>query len=157
MYKAQDIIPAVQDVAGEWVRHAAEGTSSQTDAVVRWALGRINHADVPGVVHGVVLTLTGNRKSARKARRTAAKAVVKASRALRSQAGRTQALSRSAARFGAAPARPSRPARWLIFLSAAGIGAAAVVFWRMLMPPGEPAPVKPTEQASGGEVPPETY
>ncbi|MFJ4227445.1 hypothetical protein ACIPYV_07755 [Paenarthrobacter nicotinovorans] len=38
MYKPQNIFAATQDLAREWVNHAAEGTSSQTDAVVRWAL-----------------------------------------------------------------------------------------------------------------------
>ena len=156
MYKAQNIIPAVQDLAGEWVKHAAEGTSSQTDAVVRWALSRINHADVPSVVHGVVLTLTGNRKSARKARRTAAKAVNRATQALRTQALRAQASGRRTNRQ-----RSSRRGGWLVFLAAAGLGAGAVMVWRMMVPSGEPAPVKETEtpvqSADLSAAPPEAY
>ncbi|MEV7607709.1 hypothetical protein AB0N65_19935 [Paenarthrobacter sp. NPDC089322] len=162
MYKAQDIIPAVQDLAGEWVRHAADGTQSQTDAVVRWALSRINHADVPSVVHGVVLTLTGNRKSARKARRTAAKAVNKATQALRTQALRSQVSGRR----GVSDRRTnrqqsSRRGTWLVFLAAAGLGAGAVMVWRMMVPPGEPAPVKEAETAVQpvdlSAAPPEAY
>ncbi|MFE4194858.1 hypothetical protein ACFRJ9_03250 [Paenarthrobacter sp. NPDC056912] len=124
MHKAQSIIPAVQDLASEWVKHAAEGTASQTDAVVGWALSRINHADVPSVVHGVILTLTGNRKAAKNARRTAAQAVRKT----------TQALGRRTRQRG------SRRAGWMIALAAAGLGACAVLAWRMMVPPGEPVP-----------------
>ena len=107
MYKAQNIIPAAQDLAAEWVKHAAEGTSSQADAVVGWALSRINHADVPSVVHGVMLTLTGNRKAAKRAQRTAARAVKRT----------TQTLSRRTSQ------RSSPRAGWLVALAVAGVGA----------------------------------
>lgn len=142
MYKAQNIIPAVQDLAGEWVKHAAEGTSSQADAVVGWALSRINHADVPSVVHGVMLTLTGNRKVAKRARRTADKAVKSA----------TKALSQSTRR------RRSRRSGWVMALAAAGIGAAAVLAWRMMVPPGEPVPAKQAESSPADQpaTPPES-
>jgi len=138
MYKPQSIFPAVQDLAREWVTHAADGTSSQTDAVVRWALARINHADVPSVVHGVMLTLTGNKKTAKDARRTASRAVKRATRALSRQAGKPTA----------------RPWGWLIALLAAVIGAGAVLAWRTMMPPGEPEPVKAPEAPVQPPVPP---
>ena len=158
MYKAQNIIPAVQDLAAEWVKHAAEGTSSQADAVVGWALSRINHADVPSVVHGVMLTLTGNRKAAKSAQRTAARAVKRT----------TQTLSRRTSQ------RNSPRAGWLAALAIAGVGAGLVLAWRMMVPPGEPVPAKPATQpkpatqtanpstpndlsASSTDVPPETY
>ncbi|MGO4246547.1 hypothetical protein AB4Y87_04975 [Paenarthrobacter sp. RAF54_2] len=152
MYKAQNIIPAVQDLAAEWVKHAAEGTSSQADAVVGWALSRINHADVPSVVHGVMLTLTGNRKAAKRAQRTAARAVKRT----------TQTLSRRTSQ------RSSPGAGWMVALAVAGVGAGLVLAWRMMVPPGEPVPAKPAAQtakpttpndlaASPTDVPPETY
>lgn len=152
MYKAQNIIPAAQDLAAEWVKHAAEGTSSQADAVVGWALSRINHADVPSVVHGVMLTLTGNRKAAKRAQRTAARAVKRT----------TQTLSRRTSQ------RSSPRAGCLVALAVAGVGAGLVLAWRMMVPPGEPAPAeqamkttKPSPQdgasAPSPEVPPETY
>ena len=152
MYKAQNIIPAVQDLAAEWVKHAAEGTSSQADAVVGWALSRINHADVPSVVHGVMLTLTGNRKAAKRARRTAARAVKRT----------TQTLSRRTSQ------RSSARAGWLVALAVGGVGAGLVLAWRMMVPPGEPAPAKPATPTANpstsndpagtsADVPPETY
>ncbi|SEJ37457.1 hypothetical protein SAMN04487917_105225 [Arthrobacter sp. yr096] len=129
MNKAQSIIPAAQDLAREWVTHAAEGTSVQADAVVKWALARINHADVPSVVQGVILTLTGNRKAAKEAQRTAARAVKRA----------TSALNRNS------PQRPSRVGALFIALAAAALGAGAVLAWRMMVPPGEPEPAKQPE------------
>ena len=138
MYTPQAIIPAAQDLAREWVSHAAEGTSSQTDAVVRWALSRINHANVPSVVHGVMLTLSGNKKTAKEARRRAEKAVQRA----------TQTLKRRA------PQRSPRRGGLWIALIAAGAGAAAVLAWRMMMPPGEPEPVKEPETPVQPPIPP---
>lgn len=138
MNKPQNIIPAAQDLAREWVGHAAEGTSSQSDAVVRWALSRINHADVPSVVHGVMLTLTGNKKTAKEAQRTAARAVKRA----------TQALSRRA------PRRRSRRGGLLVALAAAVVGAGAVLAWRAMVPPGEPGPAKRPEEPVLPPVPP---
>lgn len=129
MYTAKSIVPAVQDLAADWVRYAAEGTSSQTDAVIRWALSRINHADVPSVVQGVMLTLTGNRKTAKRARRSAEAAVKRATRALR----------RSSPKSG------SGGAAWVALIAAAGLVAGAVLAWRMMVPSGEPAPVSHPE------------
>jgi hypothetical protein len=129
MNKAQNIIPAAQDLAREWVTHTAEGTSAQADAVVKWALTRINHADVPSVVQGVILTLTGNKKVAKEAQRTAARAVKRTTRAL----GRKSQQ------------RSSRLGGLLVALAAAVLGAGAVLAWRMMMPPGEPEPVKQPE------------
>ncbi|GAA3285137.1 hypothetical protein [Paenarthrobacter aurescens] len=138
MYRTQSIIPAAQDLAREWVTHATEGTSAQTDAVVRWALARINHADVPSVVHGVMLTLTGNKKAAKEAKRTAARAVRKA----------TQALSRKTTQ------RSSGRAIWFTAIAAALVGAGAVFAWRTMLPPGEPDPVKQPETPVKPPVPP---
>jgi len=138
MYKPQSIFPAVQDLAREWVTHAADGTSSQSDAVVRWALARINHSDVPSVVHGVMLTLTGNKKTAKEAQRTAAKAVKRATRALSRQTRKPT----------------PRPWGWLIALLAGVVGAGAVLAWRTMMPPGEPEPVKNPENPVQPPVPP---
>lgn len=138
MYKTQSIIPAAQDLAREWVTHATEGTSAQTDAVVRWALGRINHADVPSVVQGVMLTLTGNKKAAKEARRTAERAVRRT----------TQALSRKTAQ------RSSGRAIWFTAIAAALLGAGAVFAWRTMLPPGEPEPVKQPETPVQPPVPP---
>ncbi|WP_347108580.1 hypothetical protein AAHB33_17045 [Paenarthrobacter sp. S56] len=155
MHTAKSIVPAVQDLASDWVRHAAEGTSSQTDAVIRWALGRIDHADVPSVVHGVVLTLTGNRKTARKARRSAAKAVVRATKALdrgsRQFAASQLAAGRLAAdKFAATRVAPRQgsPARafWMALAAAGGLVLGAVLAWRMMVPAGEPAPVSRQEK-----------
>lgn len=139
MYKPQNILPAAQDLAREWVSHATDGTSSQTDAVVKWALARINHADVPSVVHGVMLTLTGNKKSAREAQRAAAKAVSRA----------TQALKRTS------PQRAPRLSGWVIgLIVGAAVGAGAILAWRMMVPPGEPQPVKQPETPVQPPVPP---
>lgn len=138
MYKPQNIFAATQDLAREWVNHAAEGTSSQTDAVVRWALARINHADVPSVVHGVMLTLTGNKKTAKEARRTAAKAVSRATRTLSRQTRK----------------QTNRPRGLLIALLAALIGAGAVLAWRTMMPSAEPDPVKKADGPVQPPVPP---
>ena len=138
MYKAQSIIPAAQDLAREWVTHATDGKSAQTDAVVRWALARINHADVPSVVQGVMLTLTGNKKAAKEAKRTATRAVKKA----------TQALSRKTTQ------RSSGRAIWFTALAAAIVGAGAVFAWRTMLPPGEPEPAKQPETSVQPPVPP---
>lgn len=138
MNKPQNIIPAAQDLAREWVTHAAEGKSSQTDAVVKWALSRINHADVPTVVHGVMLTLTGNKRTAKKAQRTAAQAVKRTTQALRRRTSQ----------------RSPRRGGLLIALAAAAVGAGAVLAWRMMVPPGEPEPVKQPEAPVQPPVPP---
>lgn len=139
MYKPQNIIPAVQDLAREWVTHAADGSSSQADAVVKWALTRIDHADVPAVVHGVMLTLTGNKKAAKDAQRTAAKAVKRT----------TQALQRKS------PQRAPRLSGWVVgLLIGAVAGVGAVLAWRMMVPPGEPEPVKKPETPVQPPVPP---
>ncbi|ASN21724.1 hypothetical protein [Arthrobacter sp. YN] len=139
MYRPQTIIPAAQDLAREWVSHAADGTSSQADAVVKWALTRINHADVPSVVHGVMLTLTGNKKAAKEAQRAAAKAVTRT----------TQALKRNSRQ------RAPRLSGWMIgLLIGAVAGAGAVLAWRMMVPPGEPQPVKQPEAPVQPPVPP---
>ncbi|MFF2841455.1 hypothetical protein [Paenarthrobacter sp. NPDC057981] len=138
MYKPQNIFAATQDLAREWVNHAAEGTSSQTDAVVRWALARINHADVPSVVHGVMLTLTGNKKTAKEAQRTAAKAVKRATRTLSRQTRK----------------QPGGPRGLVIALLAALIGAGAVLAWRTMMPSGEPEPSKRRDGSVQPPVPP---
>lgn len=133
MQKPQTIISAAQELASEWVKHAADGTASQSDAVVGWALSRINHADVPSVVQGVMMTLTGNRKTAKKARRTAEKAVKRATQAL---ADRRRASSGRTA---------SRRGLWLTFIAAAGLSAGAVFVWRTMLPPGEPTPVSASD------------
>jgi hypothetical protein len=140
MQKPQTILSAVQELADEWVRHASEGTASQSDAVVGWALSRINHADVPSVVQGVMMTLTGNRKSAKKARRTAEEAVQRATRAL--AARRKASSGRTASRRGL----------WLTFIAAACLSAGAVFLWRLLLPPGEPAPVAATDATTTSET-----
>ncbi|MHC8609153.1 MULTISPECIES: hypothetical protein [Paenarthrobacter] len=136
MHKPQTVISAAQELAGEWVRHAADGKASQSDAVVGWALSRINHADVPSVVQGVMMTLTGNRRTARKARRAANKAVKRATQALADR------------RRGSAGRTPSRRGLWLTFIAAAGLSAGAVFLWRTLLPQGEPTPVSASETAA---------
>ncbi len=127
--RAQSIVPAVQELAREWVGRTAEGSSAQANAVVRWALTRINHADVPSVVYGVVLTLTGKKKAAKQAQRTAAKAVKEA----------TVALSRKT-RMGYSPRNSVRRGGWLAAVAGLIVGASAVYAWRMVMPFGEPKP-----------------
>ncbi|MGY2743986.1 hypothetical protein [Arthrobacter sp. UYCu723] len=72
----------VQHRAAGWIKHAPD-PSPQVDAAVRWALSRIEDANMPEVVHAVVLTLTGNRKAAKQAREAAEQAVHRAERKLR--------------------------------------------------------------------------
>ncbi|MET3172810.1 UNVERIFIED_ORG: hypothetical protein ABIB52_000638 [Arthrobacter sp. UYCu721] len=76
---AHDVQPRV---AG-WIKHAAEDRSPQAEAAVRWALSRLEDANVPEVAHAAVLTLTGNRKAAKQARKAAETALHRAERKLR--------------------------------------------------------------------------
>ena len=73
---------AAQDRAEEWINQLAGNTSPQAQAAARWALSRLDEANVPDVVHGAVLTLTGNRKVANRARKAASRTVRRAGRKL---------------------------------------------------------------------------
>ena len=73
---------AAQDRAEEWLKEAAGRASPQAQAAVRWALSMVDEAHVPDVVHGVVVTLTGNRKVANRARKAASRTVRRAERKL---------------------------------------------------------------------------
>lgn len=70
----------VQPRGAGWIKHAAQDRSSQAEAAVRWALSRLDDANVPEVAHAVVLTLTGNQKAAKQARKAAETAVHRAER-----------------------------------------------------------------------------
>ena len=58
--------------------HSVGDLSPQAEAAVRWALSRLEDANVPEVVHAVVLTLTGKEKAAKQARKAAETAVRRA-------------------------------------------------------------------------------
>jgi glutathione S-transferase len=118
----------VQHGAAGWTRHAAH-PSHQVDAAVRWALSRLEDANMPEVVHAVVLTLTGNQKAAKQARRAAEQAVHRAERKLvvRTRHGRGKA--------------------WLAAGLLVAAVAALVLVWRGLTGSGEP------EAAQAGDLP----
>ncbi|MFJ4227446.1 hypothetical protein ACIPYV_07760 [Paenarthrobacter nicotinovorans] len=86
----------------------------------------------------MMLTLTGNKKTAKEARRTAAKAVSRATRTLSRQTRK----------------QTNRPRGLLIALLAALIGAGAVLAWRTMMPSAEPDPVKKADGPVQPPVPP---
>jgi hypothetical protein len=117
----------VQHGAARWTRHAAH-PSPQVDAAVRWALSGLEDANVPEVAHAVVLTLTGNQKAAKQARKAAAQAVHRAERKL----GRTS--------HGHGKA-------WLAAGLLVAAVAAGVPVWRGLTGSGEP------EAAQAGDLP----
>lgn len=109
---ANEAAHAAQDRAGQWIKHATDKTSPQAEAAVRWALSRLDESHVPDVVHGVVLTLTGNRKVANRARKAASRAVMRAERKLR-PAG-----------------QPSGKTFLVSALAAAAAAVAGVLLWR---------------------------
>ncbi|MCX2749221.1 hypothetical protein OOZ51_15545 [Arthrobacter sp. MI7-26] len=104
---------ALQHRTADWIKHAIQDPSPQTEAAVRWALSRLGEANVPEVVHAVVLTLTGKKKAAGQARKAAATAVQRAERKLR----RADRGHRKA---------------WLAAGFLAAVAAAAVLTWRGL-------------------------
>ncbi|MET3923434.1 hypothetical protein [Arthrobacter sp. UYEF20] len=114
----------VQHRAAGWIKHAAPDPSPQVDAAVPWALSRLEDANMPEVVHAVVLTLTGNRKSAKQARKAAEQAVHRAERKLR----------RTYHGHGHA---------WLAAGLLAAAAAAGVLIWRGLPGSGEPEAARP--------------
>ncbi|GAB2707952.1 hypothetical protein ACX801_04400 [Arthrobacter bambusae] len=65
------------------IKHAIEDPSPQTEAAIRWALDRLEEVNVPDVAHAVVLTLTGKKKAAKQARKSAETALRRAERKLR--------------------------------------------------------------------------
>jgi hypothetical protein len=144
-HAANEAARAAQERAGQWMQQAADRTSPQAEAAIRWALSRLNEAHVPEVVHGVVLTLTGNRKVANRARKAASRAVLRADRKLR-PAG-----------------QPSGKTFLVSALIAAGAAVAGVLVWRAVTSRTEPeeseaeqrTPVvqSPAFGPSGGETP----
>ncbi|MGO4856361.1 hypothetical protein [Arthrobacter sp. 2MCAF14] len=112
-HAANEAALAAQDRAGQWIKHAADKTSPQAEAAIRWALSRLDEAHVPDVVHGVVLTLTGNSKVANRARKAASQAVLRAERKLR-PAG-----------------QPSGKTFLVSALAAVAAAVAGVLVWRM--------------------------
>ncbi|MGY4540534.1 glutathione S-transferase [Arthrobacter sp. UYNi723] len=118
----------VQPRVAGWIKHAAQDRSPQAEAAVRWALSRLEEANVPEVLHAVVLTLTGNQKSAKQARKAAETAVRRAERKLnRTHHGHAKT--------------------WLTAGLLAAAAAAGVLIWRGLPGSGEP------EAAQAGEWP----
>lgn len=103
----------IQHRTAAWIKHVIEDPSPQTDAAIRWALDRLGEANVPDVAHAVVLTLTGKKKAARQARKSAEVALRRAERKLRG-----------------AERGPGKA--WLAvgFIAAALAAAAAVLTWR---------------------------
>lgn len=118
----------VQHRAAGWIKHAIQDPSPQADAAVRWALSRLEDANTPEVVHAVVLTLTGNQKAAKQARKAAEQTVHRAERKLR----------RTHHGHGKA---------WLAAGLLAAAAAAGVITWRGLTGSGEP------EAAQAGDLP----
>ncbi|MBT2551563.1 hypothetical protein J7I89_00620 [Arthrobacter sp. ISL-5] len=117
----------VQHGAAGWIRHAQDSSPQVNDAV-RWALSRLEDANMPEVVHAVVLTLTGNQKAAKQARRAAEQAVHRAERKL-------------------VGTRHGHGKAWLAAgLLVAGV-AAIVLAWRGVTGSGEP------EAAQAGDLP----
>ena len=117
---ANEAARAAQDSAGQWIKQAADKASPQAEAAIRWALSRVDEAHVPDVVHGVVLTLTGNRKVAKRARKAASRAVMRAEWKLR-------------------PARqPSGKTFLFSALAAAAAAVGGVLLWRMVASRPEP-------------------
>lgn len=114
----------VQHRTADWIKHAAQDSSPQADAAVRWALSRLEDANMPEVAHAVVLTLTGNRKAAKQARKAAVTAVHRAERRLR----RT---------------RHGHGKAWLAAGLLAAAAAAVVIIWRGLHGSGEPEAAQP--------------
>jgi hypothetical protein len=126
-YAGNEAVHAAQDRAGQWIKYAADRTSPQAEAAIRWALSRLDEAQVPDVVHGVVVTLTGNRKVANRARKAASRAVLRAERKLRPAA------------------QPSGKTFLVSALAAAAAAVAGVLVWRMAT--SRPDPKEPeTEQ-----------
>ncbi|WP_284764454.1 hypothetical protein [Arthrobacter sp. efr-133-R2A-63] len=111
-HAANEAARAAQDRAEEWIKHATDKASPQAEAAIRWALSRLDEAHVPDVVQGVVVTLTGNRKVANRARKAASRAVQRADRKLR-PAG-----------------QPSGKTFLVSALAAAAAAVAGVLLWR---------------------------
>ncbi|MBT2554919.1 hypothetical protein J7I89_18295 [Arthrobacter sp. ISL-5] len=118
----------VQHGAAGRTRHAAQVPPPQVDAAVGWALSRLEDANMPEVVHAVVLTLTGNQKAAKQARKAAEQAIHRAERKLR-------------------PTRPGHGKAWLAAGLLVAAVAAIVLAWRGLTGSGEP------EAAQAGDLP----
>ncbi|WP_442543665.1 hypothetical protein ACSBOX_17860 [Arthrobacter sp. KN11-1C] len=125
-----EAIHAAQDRAGQWIMHAADKSSPQAEAAIRWALSRLDEAQVPDVVHGVVLTLTGNRKVATRARKAASRAVLRAERKLRPTG------------------QPSGKTFLVSVLAAAAAAVAGVLLWRRVTSRPDPEGDQPS--GSGG-------
>ncbi|MDQ0028550.1 hypothetical protein [Arthrobacter bambusae] len=73
---------AAQDRAEEWINQIVGNPPPQAQGAARWAWSRLDKAHVPDVLHDAVLTLTGNRKAANRARKAATRAVRRAGRKL---------------------------------------------------------------------------
>lgn len=103
----------IQRRTAAWIKHVIEDPSPQTEAAIRWALDRLGEANVPEVAHTVVLMLTGKKKAARQARKSAEAALRRTERKLRG-----------------ADRGPGKA--WLAvgFLAAAIAAAAAALTWR---------------------------
>lgn len=120
---------ATPDQALGRIRDIIDNPSPQAEAAVRWALSRLDEANVPDVVHGVVATLTGNTKVANRARKAASRAVRRAERKLR-------------------PANRRIGKVWLVAGLLAASAAAGVLLWSALAGYGEPK----ASEASGRPV-----
>ncbi|MEW1822165.1 hypothetical protein AB0323_15480 [Arthrobacter sp. NPDC080031] len=127
---ANEAASAARDRAEKWIKNASVKSSPQAEAAIRWAVSRLDEAHVPDVVHGVVLTLTGNRKVANRARKAASRAVLRAERKLH-PAG-----------------RPSGKTFLASALAAAAAAAAAVLAWRMLTSRPDPKKSEAEQQTS---------
>lgn len=79
MSRLTTIAHDVQDRTADWMNDP----SAHADVVVQSVLSRIDHAKVPQVIAGLVAELTGNKKSAERARKAAATALQRAERRLK--------------------------------------------------------------------------
>lgn len=103
--------------AAEAAEQAVHAGSARLDAAADGLLRHVNQANIPAVVQGVIVSLTGDHKAAQKAQRATAKALRKG----------TRTLSRAQRRH-----RPARR-KWVLapaVLGAAGTGA-LLAWWRL--------------------------
>lgn len=128
--------------AAEATKQAVQAGSAQLDAAVEGLLRHVNQANLPALVHGVIVSLTGDGKAAKKAQRATTKALRKG----------TRTLSRAQGRY-----HPSGR-KWILALAVLGAaGSGAVLAWRRLPHHEEPAqtthpPYKP-EGLAGAMTP----
>lgn len=141
MFGTNTHVPGARDRAAEAAKQVLHDGRSSLEHALNGVLRHANQAHMPALVHGLVISFTGNRQAAKKAERATAKALRKGTRSLTHSQGH----------------RPTRT-KWVVALAVlGGAAAAAVLVWSRLPHHEEPAqtthPPHQPEGLAGGMSP----